>query len=185
MLLVIRNYQASFDLILKDLQQVVEFIEPVDANKMTFSHRIYGLLLRACTDFESLSKDLLVEGNCPKSPDKMTVLDYRTLETSFHLETVEVDFLLWRPHPLRFSPFLNWTISEPPLRWYKNYKIVNHNREAEFSRACLSVLIEATAGLFSLTAKASNFDWGDFCSLRRDKGKYEFWRSPFCMYGPE
>jgi hypothetical protein len=68
MSLVIWNYQASFDLFVKDLQQVLEFIEPVDANKAVFSHRIYGLLLRVCTDFESLCKDLLIESGYKKPP---------------------------------------------------------------------------------------------------------------------
>jgi hypothetical protein len=35
------SYQASFDLFLKDLEEILEFVEPVDANKDTFSHRIY------------------------------------------------------------------------------------------------------------------------------------------------
>jgi hypothetical protein len=185
MQLDIRNYQASFDLFLRDLQEVLEFIEPVKANEATFSHRTYGLLLRVCTDFESLSKDLLIDVGYPKSPDKMTVLDYRTLETSLQLELVEVDFLLWGPQPLRFSPFSNWTVSEPPLRWYKDYNTVKHNRDAQFSKASLRVLIEAGGALFSLVAKVSKFDWGPFCSWSVDKGKYTFWRPPFQMFGPE
>jgi hypothetical protein len=185
MSLVIWNYQASFDLFVKDLQQVLEFIEPVDANKAVFSHRIYGLLLRVCTDFESLCKDLLIESGYKKPPKDMNVYDYRTLETNLHLDAVEVDFLLWRPRRQRFSPFSGWTASDPPLRWYGDYNMVKHNRDAEFSKACLNTLIESGAGIFCLIAKVSNFDWGDFCSSSHREGKHEFWRSPFEMFEPE
>jgi len=91
--LVIRNYQASFDLFLKDLQEVLEFIEPVEANKTTFSHRTYGLLLRVCTDFESLAKDLSIDAGDTTPPDKMNVKNYCKLEATLHLEPVEVEFL--------------------------------------------------------------------------------------------
>lgn len=180
---VIRNYQASFDLFLKDLHEVLEFVEPVEANRNTFSHRIYSLLLRACTDFESLSKDLLIGSGCTKSPDAMNVLDYRSLEKDLYLEEVEVDFLPWRPQPLRTTPYANWTTAEPPLSWYKAYNTVKHNRDVQFSKASLGVLVEAGAGLFALVAKVSEFRWGDFCSWRMDNGKYEFWRAPFQMHG--
>jgi hypothetical protein len=180
---IVTNYKASFDIFLKDLHQVLEFVEPVDANKGTFSHRIYGLLLRVCTDFESLSKDLLVDSGYTKPVEAMNVLDYRSLETTLYLEEVEVDFLSWHPQPLRIIPYANWTVTEPPLSWYKAYNTVKHNRDAQFSAASLGVVIEAGAGLFALIAKVSHFDWGDFCSWTKDNGKYSFWRSPFEMYG--
>lgn len=182
---VIRNYQASFDLFLKDLDVVLEFIEPVEANKGTYSHRIYGLLLRVCTDFESLSKDLLIESGYTKNSKDMNVFDYRSLEGIFHLEEVEVDFLSWRPQPLHMYPFSNWSVAQPPLSWYKTYNTVKHNRDAEFSSASLDVLIGAGGALFALIAKVSEFRWGEFCSWHRENGRYKFWRSPFLMYGTD
>jgi hypothetical protein len=181
------SYQASFDLFLKDLEEILEFVEPVDANKDTFSHRIYGLLLRVCTDFESLAKDLSINAGDKTSPDKMSVKNYCKLETTLHLEPVEVEFLPWRPQSLRFSPYHKWSTSKPPLGWYNNYNIVKHNRDSRFSLASLSTLIEAGSGLFALIAKASDFKWEgpEFNSWRRENGQYEFWRSPFCMHGPE
>jgi hypothetical protein len=182
---VIRNYQASFNLFLKDLNELLEFIEPVEANKDTFSHRIYGLLLRVCTDFESLSKDLLIESGCTKDPKDMNVLDYRSLEPIYHLEEVEVDFLSWLPLPLHMHPYSKWTVVEPPLYWYKKYNIVKHNRDAEFSSASLKVLIEAGGALFALIAKVSEFRWGELCSWSSKNGKYTFYRLPFQMNGTD
>jgi len=183
-MVVFANYEASFELLTKDLEEILEFVEPVDANAATFSHRIYGVLLRVCTEFESLAKDLLKDSGHPKPPNKMTVLDYRTLEDRFHLDVVDADFLLWRPQPRRVSPFRSWSTVQPPLSWYRDYNKVKHNREAEFPRANLGVLVEAMAGQFALTAKASEFNWGD-CGWSNDKGKFSFWRWPFCMYWTE
>jgi hypothetical protein len=181
------NYQASFNLFVKDLEEILEFVEPVDANKDTFSHRIYGLLLRVCTDFESLAKDLAIKGGDKTSPHKMNVSTYRRLEPSLHLETVQVEFLSWQPQSLVFYPYRQWSTSKPPLRWYSNYNIVKHNRDSKFPLASLSTLIEAGSGLFALIAKASDFKWEgpQFNSWGRKNGQYTFWRSPFSMHGPE
>ena len=113
------SYQASFDLFVKDLEEILEFVEPVDANKNTFSHRIYGLLLRVCTDFESLAKDLAIKAGDKMPPHKMNISNYRKLEPSLRLEPVQVEFLSWRPH-LVFYPYRQWATSKPPLRWYEN-----------------------------------------------------------------
>ncbi len=166
-MVVFANYEASFELLTKDLQEILEFIEPVDANAGTFSHRIYSLLLRVCTDFESLAKDLLKDGGCRKSPKKMTVRDYSTLDGTFHLGPAEVVFLLWCPEPWCVSPFRGWSTAEPPLQWYHDYNTVKHNRNAEFARACLGTLVDAMAGQFALLAKASwpNSSWASYSTL--------------------
>ena len=117
----IKNYKSSFDLLLKDLNQILEFIEPTNKNKAVFSHRIYGLLLRVCTDFESLAKDLLVESGYKKNPEKMTVHDYKTLEKSLFLESVKIEFIAWEPKPLILIPFKKWYTSKPVLSWYSKY----------------------------------------------------------------
>jgi hypothetical protein len=179
------SYQASFDLFLKDLDEILEFVEPVDANKNTFSHRIYGLLLRVCTDFESLAKDLAIKSGDTTSPDKMNVKNYCKIETALHLEHVQVEFLSWRPRPIIFSPFHNWSTSSPPLLWYQDYNIVKHNRDSRFPLANLSTLVEAGSGLFALIAKASDFKWKgpEYNSWETENGQYTFWRAPFCMHG--
>lgn len=43
-----RDYHG-YKLIEDDLLSICEFIEPTDANKETYSHRIYELFLRVCT----------------------------------------------------------------------------------------------------------------------------------------
>src|SRR5882672_331983 len=154
-----RVYQASFALLERDLEALLEFVEPVDANAACFSHRSYALLLRACTEFESLAKDLLVEGGSTKNPKDMDVNDYRTLELACKFEGVTVDFLPWRPHPKQMSPYKGWSTAKPPLRWYADYNVVKHNRNARFELANLETLVESISALFCLVAKASDYDW--------------------------
>ncbi len=153
----IRVYQASFALLERDLEALLEFIEPVDANAACFSHRTYALLLRACTEFESLAKDLLVDGGATNAPADMNMNDYRTLETTCKFEGVTVDFLPWRPHPKQLSPYKGWSTAHPPLRWYGDYNDVKHNRNARFELAKLQTLVESISGLFCLIAKASRY----------------------------
>lgn len=129
-----------------------EFVEPTDANINSFSHRIYELFLRTCTEFESVCKELLVDLGSTKNPSDMNIHDYKALETSFPLETVEIGVLTWRPDIKYLKPFQNWSTENPPLQWYSEYNKVKHNRNTEFSRANLSNLVQATGGLFAILA---------------------------------
>jgi len=182
----LRDYQASFDLLLRDTEVLLEYVEPTDQNGSTYSHRLYGLLLRACTDFESLAKDLLLAGNYPKSPTDMNISDYKTLETQLRVDPVVVDFQLWQPKPLRVLPFKGWSVGKPPLPWYDAYNNVKHNRQAEFARANLKVFLEALAGQFVLIARVSKYHWGDTCwAGTLGGGTLEFGREPFRMQWKE
>ena len=53
-------YLAAFELLQADFRRLGEYVELNDANLSTFSHRLYELLVRTCTEFESLCKELLV-----------------------------------------------------------------------------------------------------------------------------
>ena len=120
-------------------------------------------------------------GMTPAPSTEMTVLDYRGLESAWGLENCEVGFLLWRPAPLRMTPFQNWSSAEPPLHWYHEYNVVKHNRDAEFGRAKLRTLVEAIGAQFCLIAKVAEFDWGPMFSQSFQAGKGTFTRRPFEM----
>lgn len=47
-------------LIVDDFERLFEFIEPHSSNENVFSHRIYELLLRTCTEIESCCKGILL-----------------------------------------------------------------------------------------------------------------------------
>ena len=65
-------YLAAFELLQADFRRLGEYVELNDANLSTFSHRLYELLVRTCTEFESLCKELFVYRECSKKPNEMT-----------------------------------------------------------------------------------------------------------------
>jgi hypothetical protein len=54
------QYEPAFILLVGDFLRVCEFIEPTDAHLQVYSHRLYEILLRACTEFESLCREILM-----------------------------------------------------------------------------------------------------------------------------
>lgn len=146
------SYLSSLEILSGDFRRLTEFVEPVDANLSTYSHRLYELLLRACTDFESAYKEKLIADGCTKRPSDMNINDYKTLESSLGLEQVEVGILIWRPGTAYIRPFANWSTLNPPLPWYRDYNQVKHNRNTRFSLASLENVRLALSGLFALLA---------------------------------
>ena len=53
------SFIRAFHILSSDLIKLIDFIEPCDSNKFTYSHRIYELYLRASTEFESNCKAIL------------------------------------------------------------------------------------------------------------------------------
>jgi hypothetical protein len=145
-------YLSAFQILCGDFRRILEFIEPVDQNLEAYSHRLYELLLRACTEFESAAKELLVIAGSSKAPADMTINDYKTLESSLHMEAREVGILLWQPTPAYVKPFHGWSTAAPPVGWYSDYNKVKHSRNNEFSRANLDNARTALAGLFLILA---------------------------------
>jgi hypothetical protein len=143
---------ASFEILCSDFRRLTEYVEPTDANLKTYSHRLYELLLRACTDFESVCKEELVVTGYTKSPAKMDINDYKTLERRLHLERFSVGVLSWRPAPVYLHPFASWSTAASPLGWYKAYNTVKHNRHSQFEEANLDQVRHSLAGLFAMLA---------------------------------
>jgi hypothetical protein len=149
---VMSSYLGSFELLSNDFRRLGEYVEPADANLNTYSHRLYELLLRACTDFESVCKEQLVSSRYAKAANDMNINDYKTLEAALHLEQFYVGVLIWRPAPVYIQPFTDWSTAAPPLSWYAAYNTVKHNRNAEFAHANLENVRNAISGLFALLA---------------------------------
>ena len=147
------SYQGAFAILTSDIKRLCEFIEPVDAHLSVYSHRIFELLLRTCTEWESLCKEALVAAGDPTNPEDMKVNDYVKLNRILDLDSVEVGILFWRPLPAYVRPYEAWTTSHPPLKWYSGYNSVKHNRNTEFDRASLEHLRLAAAALFALHVK--------------------------------
>lgn len=146
-------YLAAFSLLQRDFQRLSEYVAFNDDNLPVYSHRMYELLLRGCTEFESLCKELLVERAYAKKPSDMTVMDYRMLEGPWHFELKMVGVLSWLPRTAYIQPFAGWSTADPPLPWYSSYNRVKHNRHRDFVLANLDNVRLALAGLFALMAE--------------------------------
>ena len=160
----ISGYSASFRLLTHDLVQVFEYIEPVPDHERVYSHRLFALLLRACTDFESIAKELVVATSLSNSARQMNVNDYKRLEDSFKLEQCKVALNEQWPTPFVLHPYRGWSTQSPPLPWYGEYNAVKHNRQQEFPRANLLSALNATAAVFVLLAVGSEYEWDEIAS---------------------
>ncbi|OYZ21763.1 MAG: hypothetical protein B7Y39_08655 [Bdellovibrio sp. 28-41-41] len=147
-----RDYHG-YKLIEDDLLSICEFIEPTDANKETYSHRIYELFLRVCTEFESHAKERLIHYGYPKAlstPNDLKINDYKTLYTDNNFLgdrlSAEIGLKFWSPSMIYITPFQDW-INGNRLSWYQAYNDVKHNRDTNFKDASLWNLIRAYAGL--------------------------------------
>ena len=132
-------------LIIDDFERLFEYIEPHSKNENVFSHRIYELLLRTCTEVESCCKGiLLANGHSAKDMN-----DYKKIEQATHLSSYTVHYSNWLPSHYSTRPFANWATGGS-LPWFKAYNDVKHNRSQKFQLATLKNLLDAICGLLCI-----------------------------------
>jgi hypothetical protein len=152
------HYIRAFTLLLKDMQELFDYIEPSDKNLSCYSYRIHELLLRACIEIEANCKAILVENGYIKSND-MKMGDYKKINVSHRLSSYEVRLPFWRgTHNIR-KPFLSWAIGNN-LRWYQAYNVTKHDRHESFDLATFEHMTDAMGGLIILLS--SQFYTHDF-----------------------
>ncbi len=127
------HYVRAFLLLLKDLQELFDYVEPADKNLSCYSYRIHALLLRACVEVEANCKAILAENGYSKSSD-MNMVDYKKINTTHRLSSYQVKVPYWNGSKEMRSPFSAWA-SGAALPWYQAYNITKHNRLAEFEEA--------------------------------------------------
>ena len=142
------NNLASYELLKNDLKLIFEFIEPCPENQAIFSHKIYELLLRACTEVESLCKQIFEANN----KTAKNIIRFSDLESAMKLSSYSVNSYGFS-YP-EFYPFEKFKSTVPrdnrsPV-WYKAYNNVKHNRLENFSDASLKNVIEAVGGVYVL-----------------------------------
>ena len=141
---------ASTHLIIRDLYEVLDFVEPHNDNENTYSHRIYELFLRTATEFESNCKGMLKANGYKKKDEELKAPDYIKIAKPARLSEYVVTFHRWLP-TREFKPFEQWATSNyKSLPWYKSYNSVKHNRYSCFREANLGNLMNAVAGLLCI-----------------------------------
>lgn len=80
---------------LKDLQELFDYVEPADKNLECFSYRIHALLLRACVEVEANCKAILKENGYWKAKDMNMNDDYRKIDSTHMLSSYQVRVPNW------------------------------------------------------------------------------------------
>lgn len=153
------HYIRAFLLIIKDLLELFDYIEPADVNINCYSYRIHALLIRACVEVEANCKAILIENNYRKPPGKLCMKDYQKINSTHHLSSYQVKVPYWNGNMDIRSPFSSWS-ERKPLPWYQAYNSSKHNRHSEFIKASFGNLIDACCGL--LVILSSQFGTFDF-----------------------
>lgn len=156
----------ALDTLLSDLMMVLNFIEPADANLAVYSNRLYELLLRASTEFESNCKGvLLANGYLGKDKD-LRIVDYRKLDSVMKLSGYEVRLSFWNCERT-LMPLSNWGTTHT-LDWYSAYNEVKHNRVENFRLANLKNVLNAIAAVACLVYA----QLGPYMSNEREFAEY-------------
>ena len=137
----------AYMLIEKDLLRLFEYVEPSDDNIQTYSHRIYELLLRAATEFETNCKRIL-EANGYSRRRNLDIRDYFKINKSSKLGDYAVLLNAWYPQKKLLTPFKEWARGQFSLPWYQSYNSVKLDRYKEFKKASLSNVLFAVAAVY-------------------------------------
>jgi hypothetical protein len=168
------HYIRAFLLLLKDLQELFDYVEPADKNLTCYSYRIHALLLRACVEVEANCKAILKEnGYSKKKKEKvidMNMGDYKKIDTTHRLSSYQVKVPYWNGDKnLRF-PFSNWSTGGK-LAWYEAYNTAKHDRLSGFKEATFDHLLDACCGvLVILSAQFRKEDFSPSDSLWAREG---------------
>jgi hypothetical protein len=146
------HYFRGFDLIMRDLISLFDYIEPSDTNFGTYSFRIHELLFRTCVEVEANFTAILRENGYSKSGNWTMEKDYYKIEASHHLSDFAVLFPVWYGGQTPRVPFADWATIYNPLFWYKTYNTVKHDRLQEFTNANFKNLTYAVASLVAVIA---------------------------------
>ena len=88
------HYVRAFLLLLKDLRELFDYVEPAEKNLSCYSYRIHALLLRACVEVEANCKAILSENGYARAGD-WNMGDYKKIEQTHLLSEYEIKVPNW------------------------------------------------------------------------------------------
>lgn len=142
-------YWKTFKMLYSDLEDTFRYVHPVLEHMDVYSFKYYELLLRTCTEFESLCKELLVKGELTSKRTDQTNIKQYSLLNQYDEDRVLSKFhaIFKFDHENVLKPFEGWNNGHS-LFWYQDYNKVKHQRASEFQRASLANVLNAISGLF-------------------------------------
>src|SRR5205807_1565589 len=93
------------------LLRIFDYVEPADSNRNCFSHELYALLLRACTEFEANAKGIL-DANGYARTGNLNVRDYYLLNAATKLSEYIVSLPIWAGVDRTIKPFAEWSVGD-------------------------------------------------------------------------
>lgn len=165
------HYVRALTLIQNDLQQVFEYLEPIDECISAYSYRIHALFMRTCIEVEANFKAILEENAYTRPTNRsLNMNDYRKVDVTHHLSSYEAMLPIWNGTPPILKPFESWRSSRGQTasagtspQWYRDYNASKHDRQEEFKKASFGNLVMAVAGLLVLVSSQfgnESFDAG-------------------------
>jgi hypothetical protein len=138
----------SVHLLLRDLDELFEVVEPHAANAAAFGLKMRKLLILACTELEALWRAVL-EANLYPLGERLTTEDYVKLRLPMRLSDYEIGLVDYPDYP-KVAPFRVWSEAKPTasLPWYDAYNLVKHDKERNLNLASLGNCIAASAAVF-------------------------------------
>lgn len=153
-----QNIQSSLD-------NLFNFIEPVEINLTTYGHKIRELLILACTEVEYLLLKTLTE-NGYQEKSRYSTWDYIKCRDVLKLNKYETKLIQYSDLKV-FAPFKDWSNEKgkttESIPWYDAYNRVKHNRNDNISHANLEHLLDAISAIHILLE--SQYGEGIFQSI--------------------
>lgn len=144
----IKDLLTYTNLLIRDLYEIFNYIDPDDRNLNVFSHRLYEIFVRACTEIESSFKGIFSSNGY--TPSRYNMEEYFKIGKLTKLNEYTIKFSKWNSNHI-FQPFKEWSsTSYQPISWYQAYNQVKHNRHRHIELANLENVMNAVSGLLCL-----------------------------------
>jgi hypothetical protein len=146
----IQHFLASYEILKRDFRRVFEFVEPRPVNYATCSHRIFELLLRACTEVEALCR-LVFRKNKVTLHRNANIIRFADLEGPMRLSEYEIVCVDFEHSPIKpFGAFANANRKSRCPTWYRAYNAAKHDTAGNFGEASLENAIQAMSATYTL-----------------------------------
>lgn len=137
----------QLELLVEELQTIFQVIEPISNNYTAFGHKIRNLIMLACTEVDSICRNILI-ANSYKKKERYSTNDYVKLRDVLKLNQYKIDLIRY-PDILNISPFIHWNEKDPTksLNWYNSYNAIKHDRINNANLATLENAINAVCAV--------------------------------------
>ncbi len=159
------NLLCQLEIVLNDLTNLFKTVALHRSNLMCFGHNIRNIIILACTEIDSMMKNILQRNQIQPINNYYKTNDYYVLADILKLKNYAIRF--HRHHDFgTLTPFKDWSKDNPTksLVWYDSYNKIKHDRENNFELANMKNAIDSVAA-FAITLIAQfgyrNILWND------------------------